>query len=285
MEDAADDVAAAEQAAEAAEQAEEAYSQSLGRHNTSHTFVIGCLSLLGNLQQLANLLRYVLLHPDGAPASVGDFNSRMVAQIRLHPALQPGAPSFSPRDVPWDAVLSHTRAFVALIVVFRLPLHVLWLRRALQLRRAAAAPGPGLRFPYERTFFPLIMTDTAIYFIEDLAVLHATRAVVEWPALITLIHSAGVAIGFRVVPYRLRRLRVLLLLKAVASLGLVLLFGHWRVFVTNVGYAFTLLVVLSAAVAAPARDRAARERASAETAAAMEAAPQQGHKNKGQADK
>jgi hypothetical protein len=87
-----------------------------------------------------------------------------------------------------------------------------------------------------------------------------------------------VAIGFRVVPYRLRRLRTLLFTKAVASLGLVLLLGHWRVCLTNVGYAFTLLVVLSAAVAAPARDRAARERASADTAAALEAGKKKAEK-------
>jgi hypothetical protein len=172
--------------AEAAEAAEAAYVAHLARVNTTTWLAVSLLSFMNTCSHLFSSLRYVLLAPHAGglmTANMGATNGALISRTRLLPLS--GGAAFPATDVPFDVVVAHVRMYAAGLLLLLLP-HSALVYHSVRMARTRRA-----HRRYKRIFFSLMLCDTSFYMFVDLLVVHATGAVVEWPAWPAATHAAG----------------------------------------------------------------------------------------------
>ncbi len=257
---------------QAADDYEYAYITFLTQQNQAVWRVMAPLSLAGNLTVYVNSVRYVLLRSEWPSLSELGSNGLLISGSRLWPA-HGGAP-FSPLDVPWPVVVSHTRLYLVFQTLLLLPAHLGLVYQVLRMWRGRAPP---------RNFVPvmsaLIAVDSLSYLVTDLLILRATGAAIEWPALgPALLHTAGVALLHLRGPTTPPFVRSYMLLRLLNLCAVLLYVGRARILLVNVGYASQIVATLATIALAGRRDAAMRAVHRATLAAARDAAQQSAKK-------
>jgi hypothetical protein len=177
---------------------EAAYVAYLARINTATWLAVSVLSLMDACSHVFTAVRYVHLAPRAAglvTAHMGATNAWLTSRALLLP-VGGGAP-LRATDVPFAVVVANVRVYAAGLLLFRLPCHVALLVAAVRMARSRRAPAR-----YERTFFALMLVDTAFYICVDLLILRATGAVVEWPVWLWISHAVGLVVTHLRGPFR-----------------------------------------------------------------------------------
>ena len=249
------------------------YRYWLGRANVRTWVVVSALQVANAVMKATNVWRFVLLRgtAGGPPATCGVFSDAMLLVTRLYRRV--GGPAstlelISPWDVPWPAVVSHSRVFFAATLLWRLPICVAGLLLALRWSAACnAAPQahvhvghtPPPRYP-ERLLALVPLSEALFLLFTDLLIMHATGgAAPDWPPALCAIEAVAQIVLYWRGPWRPIIGVPVLLARAVAVAIPLLAARAWAPLLSLHSGAGLLLAAFAIAIAiSPARGRAMR---------------------------
>ena len=212
--------------------------EALMRVNVTYHTVVSLLFCLGWLLHLYTA-RFLLAHSAWPSDQALGSSSSQLAQMRLWPLADAGAPPLSPRAVPWESVLPGLRFLTLVLVLFLGPAYLVALVAG---RRLAARRLPARL--YEPLLAGCMAADMLGYVVTDVVIARATGCVMEWPAFgAGLVSAVGMVLMDLHGPFTAPVMRWLFLLKAASLVVPLTLAGRPHLLLSNPGYAAQLAML------------------------------------------